>query len=108
MIARAASVAAAIAYTANCALGVGVLTRRIDTSNSRWVHHAMYIATASLTAIATVTALATGHRRQAAAQSGALVPLALIPYVGTHTRRHPVVASAAAPFYVAALAASGR
>lgn len=108
MIARVASIAAAVAYTANCALGIGVLTRRIDTTDSRWVHHALFIVTASLTAVATVAAAATGHRGQAAAQGGALVPLALIPYVGTHTRRHPIVASAAAPFYVAALAASRR
>jgi hypothetical protein len=33
----------------------------------------------------------------------AAVPLALIPYAGTRSRRHPLVALTAAPFFVAAL-----
>jgi hypothetical protein len=36
----------------------------------------------------------------------AAAPLAAIPYLGTHSRRHPLVALAAAPFIVAGLVLS--
>ena len=45
--------AAATSYLANCALGVAVATRVLDTSGFRWVHHAVYVATAVLTAAGT-------------------------------------------------------
>jgi hypothetical protein len=35
----------------------------------------------------------------------AVVPLAVVPYAGTRSRRHIVVAASAAPFYAAALVA---
>ena len=104
----ALSAAAAASYAANCALGVAVATRAIDTSNARWVHHALYTGTVVLTASAVVLGLATGNGRRAAALAPALVPLALIPFAGTHSRRHPLVSLAAAPFYVAALITNRR
>jgi len=59
--------------------------------------------TSTLTVAAVVTTFRTpGGRRLAPA----LLPLAVIPYVGTHSRRHYVVAASAAPFY--ALAALTR
>ncbi|MDR5699686.1 hypothetical protein [Agromyces aerolatus] len=102
--------AAAAAYAANCALGASVALRIVDTRDVRWVHHAMYVATASLTALAVTSALwgrpRRASRRGAAALLPAAVPLAAIPYAGTHTRRHPVVALTAAPFFVAGILAS--
>ena len=103
-------VAAATAYAANTALGTAVATRVIDTRNFRWVHHALYIATCVTTAGA-VSAGVWGtprraSRRAALALLPAAVPLAAIPYLGTHSRRHPLVALAAAPFIVAGLACS--
>ena len=44
--------AAAASYTANCALGGSVALGLLDTSNVRWVHHGLYIATSSLTSAA--------------------------------------------------------
>lgn len=38
----------------------------------------------------------------------AFVPLALIPALGTHNRRHMVVALSAAPFFVAGLVRAWR
>ena len=103
-------VAAAVAYTANCALGLAVAARIIDTSGFRWLHHALYIATCA-TSAAAFSAIVWGRpkrasRRAALALAPAAAPLAAIPYLGTHTRRHPLVALAAAPFIVAGLICS--
>jgi hypothetical protein len=104
--------AAAAGYAANCALGTSVALRVIDTRGFRWVHHAVYIATCVLAAAAASTALWGRPRRTARAAAIALapaaVPLAAIPYSGTHTRRHPLIALTAAPFFAAAAIRSRR
>jgi hypothetical protein len=96
--------AAAASYGANCLLGASVALGLIDTRGVRWVHHALYISTVVLGAGALSTAIwgrpRRASRRAAAVLAPAAVPLALIPYAGTHTRRHPVVALTAAPFFV--------
>ena len=96
---------AAGAYAANCTLGTAVAARVLDTSGYRWVHHALFVATATSTAAAVAVGLA---RRSvaAAALAPALAPLAAIPYAGTG--RHVRVALAAAPWFAAALLTSGR
>ncbi|MBN6191009.1 hypothetical protein JQN58_29545 [Aneurinibacillus sp. BA2021] len=100
-------VAAAAAYTANCALGASVAIRLVDTRNFRWLHHALYIATCATAALAASAGLwgepRRPSRRAALALLPAAAPLAAIPYLGTHTRRHPLVALAAAPFVLAGL-----
>lgn len=102
--------AAATAYIVNCALGASVAARLIDTSGFRWLHHALYIATCATTAAAVAVGWARGSRtadrRAAFALLPAAVPLAAIPYLGTHSRRHPLVALAAAPFVLAGLVLS--
>ena len=104
--------AAAASYAANCALGTSVALRLIDTRGFRWVHHAIYIATCVLAAAAASTAVWGRPRRTARAAAlvlaPAAVPLAAIPYAGTRTRRHPLIALAAAPFFVAAAIRSRR
>jgi hypothetical protein len=105
--ASAAFLASGLCYAANCALGTAVATRLIDTRRFRWVHHALYIATVSTTMLA----LAVGIRRDrtaALALAPALAPLAVIPYAGTHTRRHPLIALTAAPFITAGVLTSRR
>ncbi|MFJ2543371.1 hypothetical protein [Microbacterium sp. NPDC087589] len=102
--------AAAVAYAANVALGSAVAAKVIDTSNFRWLHHAIYIATCVMSAAA-FSAVLWGRpkfasRRAALALAPAAAPLAAIPYLGTHSRRHPLVALAAAPFIVAGLICS--
>lgn len=104
--------AAAASYTANCALGASVAMRLVDTRDFRWVHHALYIATFALTAAAVSTAW-WGRPREASGAAAAtlapaLVPLAVIPHAGTHTRRHPLIALTAAPFIAAAAIRSRR
>ncbi|GAA2936018.1 hypothetical protein GCM10010458_19890 [Microbacterium luteolum] len=104
-------VAAAIAYTANAALGTAVATRAVDTSEFRWVHHALYIATCATTAAAAAGGLFWARPRGASRRAALLLapaaaPLAAIPYLGTHSRRHPLVALAAAPFLLAGLVCS--
>ncbi|MEV7619799.1 hypothetical protein AB0N59_06600 [Microbacterium sp. NPDC089321] len=103
----AAFLASGLCYAANCALGAAVATRLIDTRRFRWVHHALYIATVSTTILALIVGIR-GDRRAALALSPALVPLAVIPYAGTHTRRHPLIALTAAPFIVAGVVTSRR
>jgi hypothetical protein len=102
--------AAAVAYAANCALGASVALRLVDTRNVRWVHHALYIATSTFAAVAMSSAVwgspRRASRRGAAALAPAAVPLAVIPYAGTRTRRHPLIALTAAPFFVAGVVAS--
>lgn len=100
-------VAAATAYGANCALGTAVAARVVDTRNFRWLHHLLYIATCLTTGLALSAALWGRPRRQSRRAALALLPvaapLAAIPYLGTHGRRHPVVALTAAPFIIAGL-----
>ena len=99
MRARTMVLGACGSYTVNVALGVATATRILDTSRFRWVHHALYITTTLLT----VVAVAGDHRgRPARRLAPALVPLAVIPFAGTHSRRHYAVAAAAAPFYALA------
>ena len=99
--------AAVLSYLANCGLGAAVASKVIDTSGSRWLHHALFIATCTTTAAAISSALwgvpRTRNRRAAFALMPAVVPLALIPFLGTWGRRHPLVALSAAPFFVAGL-----
>lgn len=100
--------AAAAAYTGNCALGASVAARWVDTSNFRWVHHAMYIVTATTTAAAVLVAAA--HRSPAAlALAPAAVPLFLLQHHGAHpVRRHTRDALTAAPCYAAGLVLAWR
>ncbi|NJI58294.1 hypothetical protein HCX50_02495 [Microbacterium oxydans] len=101
---------ATAAYTANCALGASVAARLIDTSRFRWLHHALYIVTCTTVAAAVAVGWSRGPRtagrRAALALLPAAAPLAAIPYLGSHGRRHPLVALAAAPFIVAGLVVS--
>ncbi|WP_298039150.1 hypothetical protein [uncultured Microbacterium sp.] len=103
--------AAAGAYAANCALGASVAVRLIDTSGFRWLHHALYIVTCTTSAVAVGAGLAS---RSSAARNAALllmpaaVPLTAIARVGARTRRHPLIALGAAPFFLAAVIRSCR
>jgi hypothetical protein len=99
--------AAGVSYLASCALGTGVATGLFRTGRARWVHHALYISTASLTGLALAAAVA-GRRRAGWWLLPAVVPLAVVPYAGTRSRRHVIVAVSAAPFYAAALAADRK
>ncbi|KDA06976.1 hypothetical protein DC31_00485 [Microbacterium sp. CH12i] len=98
----------AMSYGANCTLGAAVAVKLVDTSGFRWLHHALYIATCTSTAVAVSAGCWGGQqgRRAALALVPASVPLALIPWAGTRGSRHPLVALAAAPFVVAGLICS--
>ncbi len=99
--------AAGGSYLASCALGTGVATGVLRTGRARWVHHALYISTASLTALA-LAAAAQERSRAGGWLAPVVVPLAVVPYAGTRSWRHWAVAASAAPFYLAALAADRR
>ncbi|MEZ0493165.1 hypothetical protein AB2L28_13060 [Kineococcus sp. TBRC 1896] len=95
-------VAAATSYAANCALGAAVAARVVDTSGARWVHHAVFVATATLTAAAGADLA----RRRSGAFWRLLpvaAPLLAIPSVPARSRWHPAIALTAGPAYVAAL-----
>ncbi len=99
--------AAATSYAANVALGTLVATRTISTREYRWVHHALYISTCVLAASAASSVL-WSRSRAGYVLLPAAVPLAVIPYAGTRGSRHPLVASSAAPFFLASLIRSWR
>lgn len=104
--------AAGSAYLLNCLLGTSVALRLIDTRGYRWVHHALYIATCVLS-LAAASSAGWARPRRTARQSALLLvpaaaPLAAIPYLGTRGSRHPVVALAAAPFFLASVIRSWR
>jgi len=99
--------AAAASYTANCALGAGVATGVVRTGRAHWVHHALYISTVVLSAGA-ASSLLWSRNRAGLALLPAAVPLALIPYLGSHGARHPIVALSAAPFFAASLITAWR
>lgn len=104
--------AAVLSYAANCVLGTAVAVRLIDTSGFRWVHHALYIATSAL--VAAAAAAGWWGRPRKASRRAALtlvptaIPLAAIPFAGTRTLRHPLIALAAAPFIAVGLILSLR
>lgn len=101
---------ASACWAANAALGASVGAGLVHTGRFRWIHHALYIATTTTTALATVVSARSSRdcRRAAArALAPALLPLAALPHVGTpaqgHPRRHTLAALSAAPFYATAL-----
>lgn len=99
--------AAAGSYVASCALGTAVGTGVLVTGRARWVHHALYVVTATLTALA-LAAAASSRRRSGWWLLPAAVPLAVVPYAGSRPPGHVLVAASAAPFYAAALVADRR
>ena len=104
---RALVTAAAVSYAGNAAFGTAVAIGAIDNGRIRWVHHALYVVTSSLTAVA----LAAGviERRAAGlALLPAAGPLLALPYAGGSLRRHAVLAGSAAPAYVIAVVLAWR
>jgi len=107
MTARVAATYAAVAYAANCALGLAVASGRLRMGRARWVHHALYINTAAATAV-TTAALVAERGKAGSVVAPALVPLAVIPYAGTRGWRHPALAASIGPFLAAALVVAWR
>ena len=105
---HALPVAASASYLANCALGASVATGVVSTRKVRWVHHALFVVTASLTAASAVAAIRDREPKSAALLLGALGILATVPFVDTHTWRHGVTAATAAPFFAGALITTRR
>lgn len=95
--------AATVSYLAGCALGVSVASGRLDTSGIRWVHHALFASTVTLTA----AGAATGLRRPSAASAllaATVVPLSRIAVIGARDRgQHTRIALAPAPLYAASV-----
>lgn len=95
-------------YAANCSLGISVAQRWVDTSKFRWVHHGLYILTASTTAIA-FFASAAQRSPAAIALAPAAAPLFLLQHHGARPlRRHTRDALMAAPCYAVGLVLAGR
>ncbi|WP_433833596.1 hypothetical protein ACQP2E_19285 [Actinoplanes sp. CA-015351] len=99
--------AAAVSYASNAAFGAAVAAGAIDTGSIRWVHHALYVVTASLTTAA-LAAGAIERRAAGLALLPAAGPLIALPYAGGHLRRHAAVAGSAAPVFATALVLAWR
>jgi len=106
-VTRALVTAAAASYAANTAFGTAVAAGVVDNRRLRWVHHALYFATASLTAAA-LAAGAVERRSAGLVLLPAVGPLAALPYAGGRLRRHTVLAGTAAPAFVSALVLAWR
>ena len=99
--------AAAVSYLCNAAFGAAVAVGAIDNRRIRWIHHALYVSTCSLT----VSALAVSAIERSAAGLALLPaagPLVVLPYAGGKLRRHTAVAGTAAPAYAIALVLAWR
>ncbi|WP_323958795.1 hypothetical protein GC088_09550 [Arthrobacter sp. JZ12] len=99
---------AAVAYATNAAFGSSVGLGWISSQRFRWVHHGLYVLTV-LTTLAAVSSLLWSSSTAGWYLLPAVVPLALLPYVGSarrHRGRHVGVALAPLPFYVVSLTVS--
>lgn len=107
-IVRTAVGIASACYAANAALGVSVALGVVDTSGARWVHHGLFIATASATGLA--LALGVARRDPSAVALGvAVLPLVLLQRRGSRPlSRHARTAALAAPCFTAALLLTRR
>lgn len=99
--------AAAVSYASNAAFGTAVAAGVIDNKRIRWVHHALYVMTASLTTAA-LAACAIERRPAGLALLPAAGPLLALPYAGGRLRRHAVLAGSAAPAFATALVIAWR
>jgi hypothetical protein len=97
---RAAFGAAGVGYLASCAVGTGVASGFLNLRGARWVHHALYIVTATLAGVA-VSSLVWSPSRAGWSLLPAAVPLAALARLGPRMPRHPLVALAASPFFIA-------
>jgi len=94
--------AASVSYAGNAAFGAAVAVGVVDNRRIRWVHHALYVVTSSLTTVA----LAAGVMERRAAGLAllpAVGPLIALPYAGGQLRRHAALAGSAAPAFATAL-----
>ena len=101
---RTLAALAATAYAANCALGAAVELGLVDTSRNRRPHHLLYIVTSTLTVATVFAGLARGSA-PGIVVAPALLPLALLPFIG-HAG-HVGAAGAAAPWYIGGLLVKG-
>ncbi|MEU8819628.1 hypothetical protein [Actinoplanes sp. NPDC048796] len=99
--------AAAASYAANAAFGAAVAAKVIDNRRLRWVHHGLFVATSSLTALA-LAAAAVERRPAGLALLPAVGPLSALPYAGAGIRRHATLAASAAPAFAAAVVLAWR
>lgn len=103
-----APLGAAALYAATCTVGASVRTGVLDTSRARWVHHALFVATASATGLAALRLAASGRVPAALALATTALPFTALTRISTRTDRHALVALTAAPAYAAALALTAR
>jgi hypothetical protein len=95
--------AATTTYALNVGLGSAVAAHLVDTRRFRWVHHALYVST-SLLAGAAASTLLWSDSRAGWRLLPAAAPLVVVAFVSARSRRHPLVALSAAPFFATSLA----
>ncbi|GAB2512091.1 hypothetical protein FB385_0444 [Paramicrobacterium agarici] len=100
---------AALSYAATCVLGAGTASGVFRTENSRWVHHAFFIVTSTLTGAAACASMA---KRPSIALTLVPASAALIALASRRVRAgsadHSRIALSAAPSYAAAVIESLR
>jgi len=98
---QGAVIAASVSYLSSITLGVLVATRRLDSSGFHWLHHALYVVTFVLAGCAIVAGWL-WHPLVGWLLLPAVVPFALIPFLGTRGVRHPFIGLVPVPFFAAA------
>ena len=83
-------------------LGTSVALRLVDTRRFRWVHHGLYVSTSVLAGVA-ASSLLWSDSRAGWRLLPAAVPLTVVAFVSARSRRHPLVALSASPFFVSSL-----
>lgn len=101
-LARGLAIGGLAVYATTATLGIGLAADWWRNERHRWVHHVGFIAATTLTAATVVVSAASTDRPRAVLAAPALLPLALLPRIPTRSRRHPLVASAIAPWLLAA------
>ena len=104
---RAVFGVAGASYLASCALGTGVASGALDLRGARWMHHALYLVTLVAAGVA-ASSLVWSRSRAGWALVPAAVPLAALARLGPRMPRHPLVALAAAPFFMAGFVLSRK
>ncbi|MFD5214191.1 hypothetical protein [Microbacterium sp. NPDC058345] len=104
---RRLTAAALASYTVNTAYGAAVAAGALGTRRIRWLHHALFVVTSTLTALALLAA-AIERRRAGFALLPAAAQLIALPATAGGTRRHATTALRAAPWFLIAAVMARR
>ncbi|MFD5225962.1 hypothetical protein ACFWHT_10120 [Microbacterium sp. NPDC058342] len=93
---------ACLSWVINAAYGALIATGAVRRRRTRWVHHALFIATSTLTGLSLLAALVE-RRDVAVVLLPAAAAMAAMPATRGGTAQHTALALSAAPWYASAV-----